>query len=312
MTKVNHFEILDERFNRCVQTDEPLEQLWTGGKWTEGPVYIPSHKCLYFSDIPNDRRMRWDELSGVVSDFRSGLGCYTNGATLDRQGRQITCEQGTRSVVRIEHDGSITTIADNIEGRRFNSPNDVVVKSDDSIWFTDPSYGIDSPYEGFEAPSELDGQHVYRIDGATGQITQVTNDFACPNGLAFSPDENQLYIVDSCGTKYPSGQRHMRKFDVHSNGTLSGGEVFAECTSGVFDGFRLDNKGRIWTSAQDGVHCYDPDGTMLGKIYVPVEVSNLCFGGQKNNVMFITASTSLYRILLPVTGISDFARPIKI
>ena len=309
MTIVNHFEILDDRFKRCVQTDEPLEQLWTGGKWTEGPVYVAAHRCLYFSDIPNDRRMRWDELNGEVSDFRSGLGNYTNGATMDRQGRQITCEQGTRAVIRIEHDGSVTTLADRFKGNRFNSPNDVVVRSDNSIWFTDPAYGIDSPYEGFEAPREVDGEHVYRIDPHSDEITQVTSDFACPNGLAFSLDENHLYIVDSCGTKYPSGQRHMRRFNVNPDGTLSGGEIFAECTAGVFDGFRLDNKGRIWTSAQDGVHCYDPDGTLLGKILVPEEVSNLCFGGPKNNVMFITASSSLYRILMPVTGVSYYDKP---
>lgn len=311
MTKIKHFEILDDRFKRCVQTDEPLEQLWTGGKWTEGPVYSAAHRCLYFSDIPNDRRMRWDELSGVVSDFRSNLGCYTNGATMDRQGRQVTCEQGTRSVVRIEHDGTNTTLASHFNGKRFNSPNDVVVRSDNSIWFTDPAYGIDSPYEGFEAPREVDGEHVYRIDPKDGTIKQVTNDFACPNGLAFSLDEQFLYIVDSCGSKYPSGQRHMRKFTVSDDGMLEGGDVFAECTAGVFDGLRLDNNGRIWTSAQDGVHCYDPDETLIGKIHIPEEVSNLCFGGPKLNKLFITASSSLYCILLPVSGISDFARPVS-
>lgn len=302
MIKTDTYEIRDDRFKRSIKLDEPIDQIWTGGKWTEGPVYSPAFRCLIWSDIPNDRRLRWDELTGAVGDIRSGLGCYTNGSTLDRQGRIVACEHGTRSVTRIEHDGSVTTLASHFEGKRFNSPNDVVVRSDDTIWFSDPAYGIESDYEGFQADPELDGEHVYRLDPATGDVIQVTTDFACPNGLAFSLDEQTLYIADSGGTRYASGEHHIRAFSVSADGKLSGGDVFAECEEGVFDGFRLDTQGRIWTSAKDGVHCYHPDGTLLGKIFVPEEVSNVCFGGPKRNRLFITASTSVYAVLLPTTG----------
>ncbi len=302
MIKTDTYEIRDDRFKRSIKLDEPIDQIWTGGKWTEGPVYSPTFRCLIWSDIPNDRRLRWDELTGAVGDIRSGLGCYTNGSTLDRQGRIVACEHGTRSVTRIEHDGSVTTLASHFEGKPFNSPNDVVVRSDDTIWFSDPAYGIESDYEGFQADPELDGEHVYRLDPATGDVTQVTTDFACPNGLAFSLDEQTLYIADSGGTRYASGEHHIRAFAVSADGKLSGGDVFAECEEGVFDGFRLDTQGRIWTSAKDGVHCYHPDGTLLGKIFVPEEVSNVCFGGPKRNRLFITASTSVYAVLLPTTG----------
>lgn len=302
MTKTETYEIRDDRFRRSIKLDEPIERIWTGGRWAEGPVYSPSFKSLIWSDIPNDRRLRWDELTGGVADIRSGLGCYTNGSALDRQGRIVACEHGTRSVTRIEHDGSVTTLASRFNGQRFNSPNDVVVRSDGTIWFTDPAYGIESDYEGFQAEPELDGEHVYRLDPETGAIAQVTTDFACPNGLAFSLDEETLYIADSGGTRYSSGEHHIRRFSVQADGTLSGGEVFAECEAGVFDGFRLDTQGRIWTSARDGVHCYHCDGTLLGKIFIPEEVSNLCFGGPKRNRLFITASTSVYSVLLPTTG----------
>ncbi|MEM9248580.1 MAG: SMP-30/gluconolactonase/LRE family protein [Pseudomonadota bacterium] len=302
MTKTETYEIRDDRFRRSIKLSEPVERIWTGGKWTEGPVYAAAWRSLIWSDIPNDRRLRWDELSGAVADIRSGLGCYTNGATLDRQGRIIACEHGTRSVTRIEHDGSVTTLASHFQGKRFNSPNDVVVRSDGTIWFSDPAYGIESDYEGFQAEPELDGEHVYRLDPATGALRQVTTDFACPNGLAFSLDERTLYIADSGGTRYASGEHHIRAFSVEDDGTLSGGEVFAVCDAGVFDGFRLDTQGRIWTSARDGVHCLHADGTLLGKVFVPEKVSNVCFGGPKGNRLFITASTSVYTVLLPTTG----------
>lgn len=302
MIKTENYEIRDDRFRRSIKLDEPIEQLWTGGKWTEGPVYSPAFRCLIWSDIPNDRRLRWDEITGAVGDIRSGLGCFTNGSTLDRQGRIVACEHGTRSVTRIEHDGSVTTLASHFKGKRFNSPNDVVVRSDNTIWFSDPAYGIESDYEGFQADPELDGEHVYRLDPITGDITQVTTDFACPNGLAFSLDEQTLYIADSGGTRYASGEHHIRAFSVGADGTLSGGDVFAECEEGVFDGFRLDTLGRLWTSAKDGVHCYRSDGMLLGKIFIPEEVSNVCFGGPRRNRLFITASTSVYTVLLPTTG----------
>lgn len=296
------YEVRDERFQRLVKPIEDVERLWTGGRWTEGPVYVPAYRSLIWSDIPNDRRLRWDECTGAVGEIRAGQGAYVNGSTLDRCGRVLCCEHGTRSVTRVEHDGSITVLADRFEGRRFNSPNDVVVTSDGSIWFTDPAYGIESDYEGFRAEEEIGGQHVYRVDGATGAIARVADDFTCPNGLAFSLDERRLYIADSGATRYPGGPRHIRVFDVSGDGRLSGGGVFAECEAGVFDGFRLDDCGRIWTSAGDGVHCYDPDGGLLGKVLVPEKVANLCFGGPKRNRLFITATRSVYTVLLASSG----------
>jgi gluconolactonase len=296
------YEILDERFRRCVKTREPVERLWGGGKWTEGPVYAPAMRSLIWSDIPNDRRMRWDETTGMTGVFQSNGGSYTNGSTMDRQGRIVCCEHGKRRVVRTEHDGSTTVLADRYRGDRLNSPNDVVVRSDGSIWFTDPAYGIESDYEGFESEPEVDGEHVYRIDPDSGEIRRVADDFVCPNGLAFSLDETRLYIADSGGTRYASGEHHIRVFDVSPDGQLSGGVVFAECSNGFFDGFRLDNKGRLWSSAADGVHCYDPDGTLIGKVFVPEVVSNVCFGGLKRNRLFITATTSVYSVLLASSG----------
>jgi len=296
------YQILDERFRRGVKQDEPIVCLWNEGQWTEGPVYSPAFRSLIWSDIPNDRRMRWDETTGTVGTFVAGKGFYANGSTMDRQGRIVSCEHGTRRVVRLEHDGSTTVLADRYQGKRFNSPNDVVVRSDDSVWFTDPAYGIESDYEGFESEEEIGGQHVYRLDPTSGVCEQVTDDFTCPNGLAFSLDETKLYVADSGGTRYASGEHHIRVFDVAGDGKLSGGDVFAECNNGFFDGFRLDNKGRIWSSAADGVHCYDPDGTLIGKILIPEVVSNLCFGGPKRNRLFITASSGLYTVRLATSG----------
>ncbi|WP_282609947.1 SMP-30/gluconolactonase/LRE family protein [Pelagibius sp. Alg239-R121] len=300
------YEILDERFRRSVKLTENLDCIWSEGRWTEGPVYVPAYRSVIWSDIPNDRRLRWDETTGAVGVFHGNAGTYTNGATLDRQGRIVACEHGTRRVVRWEHDGSYSILADRYDGTRLNSPNDVVVKSDGSVWFTDPAYGIESDYEGFQAEAEQDGEHVYRIDPQSGEVIRVTDDFTCPNGLAFSLDERQLYIADSGGTRYASGEHHIRVFDVSEDGRLSGGAIFAECSNGFFDGFRLDTKGRIWTSAGDGVHCYDSDGSLIGKILLPERVSNLCFGGPKLNQLFITATASLYRVLLPTTGARTF------
>lgn len=300
------FEILDGRFRNCVKTSAQIEQLWTGGRWTEGPAYFPAGKSLIWSDIPNDRMMRWDETTGEVGVFKGGLDAYANGSTVDRQGRLVSCEHGGRRVIRIEHDGSIAVLIDRYNGKRLNSPNDVVVKSDGSIWFTDPAYGIDSNYEGFQAEPEQDGDYVFRLDPQSGECRIVADDFKRPNGLAFSLDEKKLYIVDSGGTHYPTGEHHMRVFDVGEDGRLSGGEVFATCSNGYFDGFRFDDQGRIWTSATDGIHCLDPGGTLIGKIYVPERVSNVCFGGQKRNRLFITATSSVYAVMLPVNGAKLF------
>jgi gluconolactonase len=296
---------LDERFRRLVSRTERLEKLAEGCRWAEGPAYFPAGRYLIWSDIPNDRMMRYDETSNAISVFRTPAG-YSNGNTVDRQGRLITCEHGHRRVTRTEYDGSITVLASHHQGKRFNSPNDVVVKSDDSIWFTDPAYGIDSDYEGHKADSEIGACHVYRIDPRSGAVSIVADDFVRPNGLAFSPDEKRLYVADTGATHAPDGPRHIRVFTVDENGGLRGGDVFATCTNGFFDGFRLDEAGRIWTSAWDGVHCYDSDGTLIGKILVPEEVANVTFGGIKRNRLYICATTSLYAIMLPINGAKTF------
>ncbi|WP_246080107.1 SMP-30/gluconolactonase/LRE family protein [Nonomuraea mesophila] len=288
------FDVLDERF-AAVNGDDRVERLHTGTRWAEGPVYFPAGRFLVWSDIPNDRMLRWDETTGVVGTFRQPAG-YSNGNTLDREGRMITCEHGNRRVTRTEHDGSITVIADRWQGRRFNSPNDAVVRSDGSIWFTDPPYGILSDYEGHAAEQEIDGCHVYRADPVTGEVRVVADDFVRPNGLAFSPDESLLYIADTRA-------RHLRVFDVREDGSLAGGKVFAEGTeSDNYDGIRLDHTGRVWTAAGKAVLCYDPDGTLIGRLRLPEFTANLVFGGPKRNRLFITASTSLYSLMTSVTG----------
>ena len=295
------YEILDPRFSRLFNGTARLERLHTGCRWAEGPAWLGAGRYLVWSDIPNDRMLRYDETDGSVSVFRQPAG-YSNGNTVDRQGRLVTCEHGGRRVSRTGHDGSIVTVADRWQGRRLNSPNDVVVKSDGSIWFTDPAYGIESDYEGNRAESEIGACHVYRVDPASGEVEAVVTDMVRPNGIAFSPDETKLYVVDTGrthGDRYPA---HMRVFDVGEDGKLSGGRVFADCTAGLFDGLRLDSEGRIWSSAADGIHCYDPDGTLLGKVRVPEIVSNCVFGGAKFNVLFITATTSLYAVRLMVNG----------
>jgi gluconolactonase len=285
-------EMLDERFSDC-RGDRRIERVELDCRWAEGPVYVPAGRYLLVSDIPNDRILRWDETSRVVSVFRSPSG-YANGHTLDAQGRLVSCQHGTRSVTRTEHDGTITVVADHHDGNRLNSPNDVVVHSDGSIWFTDPAYGIDSDYEGHRADSETGGCHVYRVDPQSGEVAIVADDFVRPNGLAFSLDERELYIVDT-------RRNHLRRFDVHE-GRLTGGDIVAECTAGVFDGIRLDDRGRIWAATGEGVHCFDPDGTLIGKFGLPEVASNLVFGGPKRNRLFVTATSAVYSLMLTVTG----------
>ncbi|MEO8687809.1 MAG: SMP-30/gluconolactonase/LRE family protein [Solirubrobacteraceae bacterium] len=299
------FETLDPRFGALANSSARLERLATGCRWAEGPAYFPAGRFLVWSDIPNDRMLRWDESDGSVSEFRSPSG-YTNGHTVDREGRLVSCEHLARRVTRTEIDGTITVLADRYEGRRLNSPNDVVVRSDASIWFTDPSYGIDHDYEGLRQARELDGCHVYRIDPGDLGVTRVADDFARPNGLAFSPDESRLCISDSGVTHDPDGPRHIRAFDVIDGRTLTGGDVFAVCEAGLFDGFRFDEAGRVWSSAGDGVHCLAADGTLIGKIRVPETVSNVCFGGPHRNRLFITATSSLYCVFLLVRGARTF------
>ena len=298
------YEVLDERFRSCVNRTSHVERLWTGARWTEGPVYFPAGRYTLFSDIPNDRMMRYDETDGSVSVFRSPCG-YTNGHTADRQGRLVSCEHGGRRVSRTEHDGRITVIADNYQGKRLNSPNDVAVKSDGSIWFTDPPYGILTDYEGHKAEPE-NGFNVYRVDAQSGAISVAVDDFVRPNGLTFSPDEKQLYIVDSTGGRSKGEPKHIRVFDVGEDGKLSGGQEFADCTAGRFDGMRFDTEGRLWAATYDGVHCLAPDGTLIGKVKIPEICSNVVFGGPKRNTLYVTATNSLYAVMLHVNGHRTF------
>jgi gluconolactonase len=295
------YEILDRRFARLVNTSARLDLLDATSRWAEGPAYVPAGRYLLWSDVPSDRILRWDEGSGHVSVFRA-QSQYANGNTLDRQARLVTCEQLTRRVTRTEHDGSITVIADRIDGLRFNSPNDVIVGSDGSTWFTDPTYGIDSDYEGRRAASEIGRSRLYRVDPSDGSVRVAADDFVQPNGLAFSADERRLYVSDTGRSHVEDGPAHIRVFDVDA-GRLRGGEVFAECTVGLFDGFRLDEAGNVWTSAGDGVRCYAPSGDLIGIVRVPDPVANVCFGGPARNRLFICATTAVYAVFVLTNGI---------
>jgi gluconolactonase len=293
---------LDPRFNACFAGHVRVERIWTGARWAEGPAWFAAGRYLIWSDIPNNRMMRLSDPGDQVSVFRERSN-NSNGNTVDNQGRLVTCEHLTRRVTRTEFDGSITVLADKWQGKRLNSPNDAVVKSDDSVWFSDPAYGIDTDYEGDRQKQEIDGCHVYRIDPKTGAVDRVVDSMVRPNGLAFSPDEKLLYIADTGATHVSNGPRHIRRFTVNPDGkSLSGGEIFAESTSGLFDGFRVDWQGRVWTSTGEGVHCFDPDGTLIGKILIPEMVANVTFGGVKRNRMFICGTTSIYSIYLTTNG----------
>ncbi len=295
-------EVRDDRFRRLIHGSAGLDTLWTGGRWCEGPAWFAAGRYLIWSDIPNDRVLRWDACSGDVSTFEQP--CRNqNGHTVDREGRLVSCEHRGRCVSRIETDGSRTVLADRFEGKALNSPNDVVVKSDGSIWFTDPSYGIDSDYEGDAAPSEIGARNVYRIDPRTRAVTLVCDDLLQPNGLAFSPDESLLYISDT--GRRPDMPNGIRAYPVAPDGaSLHDGRPFAICDAGVFDGFRVDTGGRVWTSAGDGVHVFDPDGTLLGKILIPHAVANVEFGGAKRNRLFICATGTVLALYVNARGCS--------
>jgi gluconolactonase len=296
------FEILDERFTKLALENVHLERLYCGCRWAEGPAYLAAGKHLVWSDIPNDRVLRYDETSGATSVFLSPANNH-NGHSVDRQGRLVCCEHRGRCISRIEHDGSRRVLADRFEGKRLNSPNEAVVKSDGSIWFTDPTYGIDSDYDGDAAAEEIGASNVYRLDPTGREVTAVATDFVKPNGLAFSPDEKLLYIVDAGVTHVKDGPRHMRVAEVAADGRSIGpARLFAACAAGIFDGFRIDTKGNIWTSAADGVQIYAPDATLLGKIRVPEVVANVCFGGPKRNRLYICATTSLYAVYVNARG----------
>ncbi|WP_284947519.1 SMP-30/gluconolactonase/LRE family protein [Acidisoma cladoniae] len=290
------YEVFDPRFEALTVSHSKLEKLWTGSRWAEGPVYVPAAKSLVWSDIPNDRLLRLDETDGSVSVFETPCG-HHNGHTLDHLGRILACEHGGRRLSRLDFDGRWRTLVDSFGGKRLNSPNDVVEKSDGSIWFSDPTYGIDSHYEGDKAESEIGASNVYRFDPETGALTAVITDLLKPNGLAFSPDESVLYVADTGATHDPAHPRVIVAYTVGSDGRSVRREgVFATLENGLFDGFRVDGHGNVWTSAQTAVATYAPDGTLLGRIPVGEDVANLCFGGAKRNRLYITATTSLYAV----------------
>jgi gluconolactonase len=296
-------EVLDRRFTHKIG-NAVIERIATGCRWTEGPVYFPDGGYFLWSDIPNNRIMRWLEADGHVSVFRAPAD-FANGNTRDRVGRLITCEHGSRRVTRTEFDGSITVLMDRFDGKPLNAPNDVVVAADGGIWFTDPGYGILTDYEGFKSEPELP-MRVYRIDPATGDAQIVADDFVRPNGLAFSPSEQRLYIVDSGITH--GGPAHIRVFDV-AGATLRNGKIFAEdFAPGTTDGIRVDRVGNVWASmawgapSEDGVRCYAPDGDLIGKIHLPEGCANLCFGGLRKNRLFMCASTSVYTLFVDAAG----------
>lgn len=298
----SRIEKLDKRFPK--QGNAGIERIATGFRWAEGPVYFRDGGYLVWSDIPNNRMMRWLEEDGHVSVFRAHSN-YSNGNTRDRQGRLLTCEHDARRVTRTEHDGRITVLMDRFNGKKLNAPNDIVVKSDDSIWFTDPGYGIDGEYEGHTDRFELPA-NVYRIDPKSGKATVMVGDFVRPNGLAFSPDEKRLYIVDSGATH--GGPAHIRVLDV-VGGKLKNSRVFAEdFAPGFTDGLRVDMKGNVWCSMgwadpeEDGVRCYAPDGDLIGKVHIPETCANLTFGGKKRNRLFICGSSSIYALYVDVQG----------
>ena len=292
---INH-----KRFRPYVVGTAQVEKLHTGMRWGEGPVWFADTQTLLFSDIPNDRILRWNEGAGV-SVFRMPSN-HANGNTRDRQGRLLTCESGGRRVTRTEPDGTITVVAGTYQGKRLNSPNDIVVSNDGAIWFTDPDYGILSDYTGDKAESELGACNVFRVDPQTGATSIATGDLVKPNGIAFSPEERILYIADSGGSHVENGPHHIVAYDVSDEGRLSHRRIHAEISPGIPDGFRVDAEGNIWTSAQDGVHCIAPDGALIGKILLPEHVANLTFGGRKRNRLFITAASSLYSLFVGTRG----------
>jgi gluconolactonase len=284
----------DPRFLGLVIAHANLEKLASGCRWAEGPAYFPAGRYLIWSDIPNDRMMRFDETDASVSVFRCPS-FNSNGNTVDREGRLVSCEHFMRRVTRTEHDGSVTVLADRYDGHRLNSPNDVVVKSDGSIWFSDPTYGIDSDYEGQQSQSEIGASNVYRIDGTTGKVSLAVSDRVKPNGLAFSPDETILYVADTGATHVSGLPATIWSYKVEGQ-TAGAASLFATCPEGLFDGFRCDIHGNIWTSAGRDVFCFSPDGTHLGTIPVGEIVANVCFGGQRRNRLYICGQTSLYAI----------------
>ncbi len=294
---------LDDRFAKYQVFSAAVERLYTGCRWSEGPVWFGDGRYLLWSDIPNNRILRWDEETGRVTPYRRPSD-YANGNTRDRLGRLVSCEHGGRRVVRTEHDGQLSVVLDQWQGKRLNSPNDVVVKSDNSVWFTDPIFGILGNYEGHKAEPEV-GQHVYRVDSDSGEASVVADDVLGPNGLCFSPDESILYVVESRGVPH----RKILAFDVADDGrSISNKRVLIDAGSGTPDGMRCDIDGNLWCGwgmgqdGLDGVHVFAPDGTLIGRIDLPERCANVCFGGLKRNRLFMAASQSLYSLYVNTQG----------
>jgi len=296
-----NIKTLDPRFTPLVLGNAAVEMIATGCRFTEGPVWFGDLRCLLWSDIPNDRMMKWEEETGTVSLFRKPSH-YANGNTRDRQGRLITCEMDTQRLTLTEYDGTITVLAETFDGKKLTGPNDVLVKSDGSIWFSDNGAGIRGNYLGHKATAELP-YRVYRVDGKTGQTTVAVGDMERPNGLCFSPDEKRLYVVDT-----PGGTKTTHVYDVVDDGTkLANGRVFFDATPGYADGIRCDSEGNVWAGfsggeGQDGVAVFAPDGKLIGRILLPERCANLCFGGLKRNRLFMAASQSVYSLYVEAQG----------
>jgi gluconolactonase len=296
--------VLDPRFNALRISAASVECLYQGARWSEGPVWFGDSRQLLWSDIPNNRILRWDEETGSVGVYRKPSN-NANGNTRDREGRLVSCEHLTRRVTRTEYDGSITVLADRYQGKPFNSPNDVIVKSDGSVWFSDPTFGIDGFYEGERQDSELKPA-VYRVDGKSGEVTLMNDELAGPNGLAFSPDESVLYIVAS-----RASPRKIVAYDVSSDGRkLSNPRELIDAGPGTPDGFRVDVHGNLWCGwgmgdeALDGVRVFTPQGEAIGHIALPERCANVCFGGRHRNRLFMAASHSLYSLYVNTQGVA--------
>lgn len=297
---MNDFIVIDQRFSRYILDNAELEELASGFRWIEGPVWMGDANCLLFQDLPRNRTMRWSEDHGL-SVYRAPSD-YANGQTRDREGRLIACSHRGRCLYRTEHDGRLTKLVSHHEGKRLNAPNDAVVKSDGGIWFSDPLYGLMTDYEGGRQTSEQPPA-LYRFDPASGEIAVAADDFDGPNGLAFSPDEKRLYVAETGDQSKSNPRQYIRVFDVGADGkSLHGGGIFHKIEPGYADGFRVDEDGNVWSSAADGVHCIAPDGTLLGKILVPYRVSNVTFGELHKNRLFIGGSHTLYAIFLNTRG----------
>ncbi|MDX2004532.1 MAG: SMP-30/gluconolactonase/LRE family protein [Meiothermus sp.] len=294
-------EVYDPRMRSLLRPGSRLQRLASGSTWAEGPVYLAEEDALIWSDIPGNRLLRWSERDGLSEFLKPAH--FHNGHYRDLEGRILACSHGERAVKRLEADGTWTTLVSHHRGRRLNSPNDLVVKSDGTVWFTDPDYGLIQPLEGYGGEREQEGCYVYRFDPQSGEVSAVVTDMRRPNGLAFSPDETLLYVSDTSASHDPDGFHHLRAYEVMEGREARNGRVFAEIESGLPDGFRLDVGGNLFVSSGDGVQVYAPTGQRLGKILVPEKVGNLTFGGPARDRLYITASSSLYAIDLETTGV---------